>query len=99
MQVHQLQAMRSSCITAYAFVSAPMRQSKSNSHLTMQLEEVSSMVQVLDESGTSACACCGCNRKCGRNKMPVGPVGKKQNPSDLGTNRLNRDRMLYLMFL
>ena len=31
--------------------------------------------------------------------LSVGPVSTKQNPSDLGTKRLNRDRMLYLMFL
>ena len=30
--------------------------------------------------------------------LSVGPVSTKQNPSDLGTKRLNRDRMLYLMF-
>ena len=31
--------------------------------------------------------------------LSVGPVSTKHNPSDLGTKRLNRDRMLYLMFL
>ena len=31
--------------------------------------------------------------------LTVGAVSTKHNPSDLGTKRLNRDRMLYLMFL
>ena len=31
--------------------------------------------------------------------LSVRPVSTKQNPSDLGTKRLNRDRMLYLMYL
>ena len=31
--------------------------------------------------------------------LAVGPVNTKHNPSDLGTKRLSRDRMLYLLFL
>ena len=31
--------------------------------------------------------------------LSIGPVSTKQNPSDLGTQRSNRDRMLYLMSL
>eukprot|EP00435_Cladocopium_sp_Y103_P041273 s2275_g11.t1 len=31
--------------------------------------------------------------------LAVGPVDTKHNPSDLGTKRMSRDRMLYLMFL
>eukprot|EP00435_Cladocopium_sp_Y103_P016308 s4209_g4.t1 len=31
--------------------------------------------------------------------LAVGPVSTKHNPSDLGTKRLSRDRMLYLLFL
>ena len=72
MQARQLQAMRSLCITAYVFVLAPMRQWKWNSHLTMLLEEVSSIVQVLDGFGTSACVYYGCNRRCGRNFCQLG---------------------------
>eukprot|EP00435_Cladocopium_sp_Y103_P038717 s1683_g10.t1 len=31
--------------------------------------------------------------------LSVGPMSAKHNPSDLGTKRMNRDRVLYLMFL
>eukprot|EP00435_Cladocopium_sp_Y103_P000218 s1247_g1.t1 len=31
--------------------------------------------------------------------LAVGPINTKHNPSDLGTKRLSRDRILYLMFL
>ena len=51
------------------------------------------------DQAPSVCVCCGCNRRCGKSFFQLGLLVQNKTQVDLGTKRLNRDRMLYLMFL